>query len=154
MTTKNILPGEVYRLAECLEALAEYHNQVSAHHSGFYPGRPIEDTLELFREALNSKTSMIFAIEESDRIAGFCKIDIHGEKGKLDYLIVKEEYRGRGYGALLMDWAMKAFRECGTKHVEVKIIDGNAAAQRLYEKYGFVMNAHILWHILSDDQLS
>ena len=95
---------------------------------------------------------MISAIEESNGIVGFCKIDIHGEKGKLDYLIVKEEYRGRGYGALLMDWAMRAFCECGAKHVEVKIIDGNAAAQRLYEKYGFVMNAHILWRILSNDQ--
>lgn len=154
MITKNILPGEVYQLAGCLKALAEYHNQVSAHHSGFYPGRPIENTLELFQEALNSKTSMISVIEESGRIVGFCKIDIHGEKGKLDYLIVKEEYRGRGHGALLMDWAMNAFRECGAKHVEVKIIDGNAAAQRLYEKYGFVMNAHILWRILSDDQSS
>lgn len=78
MITKNILPGEVCQLAECLEALAEYHNQVSAHHSGFYPGRPIEDTLELFREALNSKTSMISAMEKSNGIVGFCKIDIHG----------------------------------------------------------------------------
>ena len=59
MITKNILPGEVYQLAECLEALAEYHNRVSAHHSGFYPGRPIEDTLELFRETLCNQTESL-----------------------------------------------------------------------------------------------
>lgn len=74
---------------------------------------------------------------------GFCKIDICGNVGKLDYLVVLKEYRGKGYGKALMDWAMSSFDGNGVHHIEVKVVDGNEAIY-LYEKYGFKMNAYIL----------
>ena len=61
-------------------------------------------------------------MEDNGSVVGFCKIDICGYVGKLDYLVVLKEYRGKGYG---------------------KVVDGNEAIH-LYEKYGFKMNAHIL----------
>ena len=42
-----------------------------------------------------------------------------------------------------MDWAMQPFRSKGVKSIEVKVVAGNDAI-RLYEKYGFQINAHIL----------
>ena len=82
-------------------------------------------------------------MENETEIAGFAKVDLDGKKGKLDYLVVLEEYRGRGYGKMLMDWAMAAFRENGVAEIEVKVVDRNPAIH-LYEAYGFRMNAHIL----------
>ena len=76
-------------------------------------------------------------------IAGFCKADICGENGKLDYLVVRKEFRGKGYGKALMDWAMELFERFKVNHIEVKVVDGNETIH-LYEKYGFQMNAHIL----------
>ena len=61
-----------------------------------------------------------------------------------DFNIVLAEFRGHGYGGVLMDWAMETFRALGVSRIEVKVVDGNAAALRLYEEYGFKMNAHIL----------
>ena len=81
--------------------------------------------------------------EEHGRIIGFCKVDIGGEIGKLDYLVVLSEYRGKGYGKAFMEWAMKVFDEHNIRQIEVKVIDGNEAIH-LYEKYGFKMNTHIL----------
>ena len=54
-----------------------------------------------------------------------------------------KEYRGKGYGKALMDWAMSSFDRNGVHQIEVKVVDGNEAIH-LYEKYGFKMNAHIL----------
>ena len=51
--------------------------------------------------------------------------------------------RGKGYGDMLMNWALDLFRQCGVEQIEVKVADGNNAI-RFYEKYGFRMNAHIL----------
>ena len=45
---------------------------------------------------------------------------------------------------MLMDWAMKFFSEKGITQIEVKVVAGNEAIH-LYEKYGFKINAHILW---------
>lgn len=78
-----------------------------------------------------------------DEIRGFCKVDLDQPTGKLDYLIVSEKQRGKGYGSALMEWAMKCFQDAHVLSVEVKVVDGNPAVH-LYEKYGFRMNAHIL----------
>lgn len=140
---REITAEEVQKLGGCLQSLAEYHNEVSTYFKGNYPSRPYEDTLKLFEEALVKKTSHI-AVEEADnRIVGFCKIDMCDENGKLDYLVIQKEYRGKGYGKSLMDWAMQLFDRCGVHHIEVKVVDGNEAIH-LYEKYGFQINAHIL----------
>ena len=58
--------------------------------------------------------------------------------------MVLAPYRGRGYGGMLMDWAMEHFSQKEIPQVEVRVVAGNEAIH-LYEKYGFKINAHILW---------
>lgn len=140
---REIEASETLKLEKCLRELAEYHNGVSVNFKGDYPSRPYEETLKLFEEDLLKKTSHIAAAEDNGNVVGFCKIDIWGNIGKLDYLVVLKEYRGKGYGKALMDWAMSSFDKNGVHHIEVKVVDGNEAIH-LYEKYGFKMNAHIL----------
>ena len=67
------------------------------------------------------------------------------EVGKLDYLVIMKEYRGRGFGKRLMDWAIRMFAEHEIQQIEVKVVDGNEAIQ-LYEKYGVKMKEHILMY--------
>ena len=133
---------ETGRLAECLEALAAHHNEVSVHFRGAYPKRPYEDTLASFREDVRGGRSRIAVIEEG-KILGFCKIDIDGADGKLDYLVVLKEARGKGYGGLLLVWALDAFRDSGVRRIELRVVDGNDAAG-FYEKYGFRINSHVM----------
>ncbi|MBO4888095.1 MAG: GNAT family N-acetyltransferase [Firmicutes bacterium] len=54
-----------------------------------------------------------------------------------------DDYRGLGYGALLIEWAINRFASHGIHDIDVKVADGNEAVS-FYEKYGFKMNAHIL----------
>lgn len=86
---------------------------------------------------------MIAAMEENGRVIGFCKVNFQGSVGKLDYLVIMKEYRSRGFGKRLMDWAIQMFAEHEIQQIEVKVVDGNETIH-LYEKYGFKMNAHIL----------
>ena len=82
-------------------------------------------------------------MEENDRVLGFCKTDVCGTEGKIDYLIVLKEARGSGYGNDLMDWAVDTLKQSGVNRIEVRVVDGNDAI-RFYEKYGFRINAQIL----------
>ncbi|MBR6338131.1 MAG: GNAT family N-acetyltransferase, partial [Ruminococcus sp.] len=104
---------------------------------------PIEQTLKRFEDDILNKGSRIAVIESDGKIVGFCKADLQGDLGIIEYLVVLESYRGQGYGAELMNWAMKTFESANTRNIEVKVADGNNAVT-LYEKYGFKMNAHIL----------
>jgi len=90
---RTICSDEVWELAECVQELSEYHNQISVNFKGCFPSRPYNETLTIFKNALINKTSRILIEEKDNRIIGFCKIDIDGDYGKLDYLIVLREYR-------------------------------------------------------------
>lgn len=143
MTIRQITAEEIPELYNCVKALSEYHNEVSLYHKGSYPTKPYEETLEKFARDHVSGISEFAVVEDSGEIAGFCKIDLVPDCGKLDYLIVLEQYRGKGYGGALMDWAMARFRDAGIRKMELKVVAGNEAIH-LYEKYGFKINAHIL----------
>ena len=141
---RQITADEAPRLRACVQALSEHHNRVSVNFKGSYPSRSYDKTLSLFAQALEENVSRIAVIEEDSGIVGFCKVDLHGDgTGKLDYLVVLPQCRGRKYGKALMDWAMAVFSGSGVRKIEVKVVDGNDAVH-LYEKYGFRMNAHIL----------
>ncbi len=141
-----IQENEIDLLSECLTQLAQYHNTVSTNFSGYYPRKTCEDVLAKFHEQFKAGVSCIAVVQENDNIIGFCKCDTDAElkQGKLDYLMVLSQYRGKGYGGMLMDWAMKHFSEKGIGQIEVKVVAGNEAIH-LYEKFGFKVNAHILW---------
>ena len=139
---REITSEEASKLYDCLRELSDYHNTKSVNFKGFYPLKPFEKTLESFEEALRNKESYIAVTETENQIVGFCKVGINGENGKLDYLVVKEEFRGKGLGKELMDWAMLMFTRNNVRHIEVKVIDGNPTIH-LYEKYGFKMKSLI-----------
>ena len=85
--------SEVYKLEE----LAEHHNKVSRLFKGMYPKNPYSKTLKRFEEDIKAGKSTIRVVEDGEKILGFCKIDINGAYGHLDYLIVLKESRGKGY---------------------------------------------------------
>jgi len=133
---REISAGEACKLYECLEALAEHHNRVSVHFSGHYPVTPSGERIRQFEKELEAGTARIAVAESGDKVIGFCKISISGRSGVLEYLVVLDEERGKGWGAALMDWAFSCFREAGATEIEVKVVYGNDAIH-LYEKYGF-----------------
>lgn len=143
MQIREIEASETPKLLPCLVQLSAHHNQISLHFKGTYPSSPFDDTIRIFAEALQRQASHIAVIEDGEQIVGFCKVDTATSHGKLDYLVVLREYRRKGLGQQLMDWAMAAFRERHIEHIEVKVVAGNDALH-LYEKYGFKMNAYLL----------
>ena len=144
---REITADEVGRLRECLEALAAHHNKVSNNFQGFYPNRSHETTLAMFREVLQEQSSRVAVVEKDGRVAGFCKVDMQADKGKLEYLVVLPDFRKQGYGKALMDWGMETLRRQGVKQIEVKVVDGNDAIE-LYKSYGFQINAQILLKLM------
>lgn len=140
---REISSKETGRLLECLEALAEHHNQVSAHFKGRYPQTPSEQKIIQFESELEEGRSRIAVIENEKKVIGFCKINTDADTGVLEYLVVLDRERGKGYGAALMEWALNTFRALGIKEIDVKVVCGNDAV-RLYEKYGFRARSVIL----------
>lgn len=54
-------------------------------------------------------------------------------------ILLKEEYRGKGYGTEAINWALDwAFRNANMRRVSLTCYGHNAGAERLYKKLGFL----------------
>ena len=140
---REINPNETDKLYECLEALAEHHNQVSVYFKGHYPQTPSEQKIRQFESELEEGRARIAVAENDGKVIGFCKINTDSRPGVLEYLVVLDRERGKGYGAAFMDWALNTFRELGINDIDVKVVYDNEAI-RFYEKYGFRTRSVIL----------
>jgi putative acetyltransferase len=81
----------------------------------------------------------IFFVLEGDQVQGTCAVLPHGEGDfEIAKMAVAPAARGRGYGDLLMDAAVRFAADAGARRI---VIVSNTVLQpaiRLYEKHGFV----------------
>ena len=135
---RTINAAEAARLEPLYRELARHHNEVSAHFGGNYPSVPIEDQLRECAEDLAAGKAEMAVIEKRGELIALCKVDVVGNRGYLDELVVMPGHRGQGLGSRLMDWADGVFRARNVRQVELRVIVGNEGARRLYERYGFL----------------
>lgn len=69
-----------------------------------------------------------------------------GETGQIGLLGVSSKCQGAGLGKLLMEESLRWFAISGMKRVEVVTQGRNVAAQRLYQKNGFLTQSLGLWY--------
>lgn len=82
------------------------------------------------------------AVDENGSLAGFAVADIEEDGdapfGMVCDVLVKEEYRGQGAGALLLETAVSWLREMGVKDIYLESGLNNHSAHRFFEKRGFI----------------
>ena len=81
----------------------------------------------------------IFFVLEGDRVQGTCAVLRHGEEDcEIAKMAVAPEARGKGYGDLLMETAIRFAGDLGARRVIIVSNTVLEPAIRLYEKHGFV----------------
>jgi len=82
---------------------------------------------------------LLVAIAES-RTVGFAVASVLLEEAELENIAVNAQFRRSGVGKALMESAMAWSIERGAVLMRLEVRIGNAAAQRLYRRLGFVQN--------------
>ena len=97
----------------------------------YSPGRIIE---------MIGKSHQVFVIPDGEEVMGYAVVVVseNGETGELQFVGVREECRGRGYGRRLIlaatDWL---FDHAGVSRISLNVNQDLAGARRLYESVGF-----------------
>lgn len=63
---------------------------------------------------------------------------IPGKRIYLSRMIVKEEYRNRGIGAIILDYLIDYSKQIGYEEIALGVDTDNLNARHLYEKKGFI----------------
>lgn len=114
---------------------------------------PRDRVTALYREWLNRSchgfADEVLVAEVDGRAGGFitCHLDT-GSKGRVGLVGVSADLRGKGVGKALLAAATEYFAAARTSRVEVATQARNLAAQRLYQRSGFVTSSVGLWYHL------
>ena len=95
------------------------------------------------------RAAIVFvAVLPNDVAVGYisCYLDPRSQEGSIGLIGVNAPVRGRGIGQSLVDAALHWFREQGVKIVTVVTQGRNRAAQRLYQKRGFLTRHLQFWY--------
>lgn len=126
-----------------IDKLSQYHNGVSKNFKNLYPMQNPSVTVKEFEDDVENGKSIILVDREKNTTKGFIKLDFNKDVGAISYLFVQDEYRGEGIGKVLIEEAMKKFKEYRVKQVDAKVVYGNPAVE-YYEKLGFKKQQYIM----------
>ncbi len=91
-------------------------------------------------ERLLSQAKLVFngKLTNSDYIVGFIGLWIVVDEVHITTITVKKDCRRQGIGELLLTTAIELSIEQNTHFITLEVRTSNAAARKLYEKFGFV----------------
>jgi len=72
------------------------------------------------------------------QVQGFIQLRFFDDTADLDFIVIHPSLRGQGFAQLLLNEAQAIVAHSGVKRLLLEVGHGNIAAQRLYEKLGFI----------------
>jgi len=102
---------------------------------------------EHFDDGVNGERRALFLAESEDgTVVGNFKITVWSF-GVADFgMAVLDGWRGKGVGSRLLEAGIAFAREHGAHKIALQMWPHNTGAQRLYEKYGFVVEGRLRRH--------
>ena len=95
-------------------------------------------SLEMYlAELKNPEVSFFFLARSGDAVVGFCSFWRVLDELHINNLAVLPEYRREGIGAALLARVLREGRRLGAGRATLEVRRSNAAAARLYERFGF-----------------
>ena len=90
-----------------------------------------------FSEALADESNFLFVCVADGSVIGYADTWCVLDEATITNIAVKEEFRGRGIGAMLLKEALDEAKRRDIAAVTLEVRKSNASAIRLYEKFGF-----------------
>lgn len=105
----------------------------------------IDDSREGIAKYLLRNPDTCFVAEDNGNIAGVIMSGHDGRRGFIYHTTVKEEYRRRGIGKMLVDSALAALETEGIHKVALVVFEKNVSGNIFWEKAGFTVRDDLVY---------
>lgn len=143
--TKSIMEISDSELYQC------YYESFSQAQDRMFQDQTDKERQEYFHDyyskskPLIKEASLVLKKTESNQIVGVTLVRPRGEDAHLALLAVHPKFQGRKLGLLLLRLIMKTVFQQGFKTISLGV-DIDNPAMRIYQKFGFETNSHIIAH--------
>lgn len=106
------------------------------------------------RKVIKSRKDKVFVAEVEKKIVGFIWIGIKYDNwvyaeaddyGEIEYLFVKNSYRGKGISSMLRKKSFEWFRKKKVQWVMLHVHKKNKKAHKVYKKWGYEDYEKTMW---------
>jgi [ribosomal protein S18]-alanine N-acetyltransferase len=111
------------------EALAEIHAAAFGH----------AWSADEFAALLAERTAFAVGVRRVSRLVGFVLVRVVADEAEILTIAVRPNSRGRGFGRMLMDEALRRLHRAGASACFLEVDRGNAPALALYRSLGFAV---------------
>lgn len=94
-------------------------------------------TYESLTRDLKENSSARYFVAETDRVVGYMSFWKVVDEGQINNIAVLPDYRNRGIGGRLLDFAIETGKSMGVNSFTLEVRSSNIGAVKLYEKHGF-----------------
>lgn len=134
--------------AEDIDSLAEMLGRLFSQDIEFTPD-PVKQKEGIAAILSDENIGRIFVLRDETVIVGMVSLlysvstALGGKVAVLEDMFVRQEYRDRGYGSMLIESALDFAKANGLKRVTLLTDEDNHGAQRFYSSHGFYRSGMI-----------
>lgn len=89
--------------------------------------------------ALMYRSKQGYVLTEGTRAIGLLVLEMDHKKNhyNIDIILIDKKFQGRGYGKVMLNWAIERLKKEGAKELEIGVNRFNHAAKKIYMDAGF-----------------
>jgi RimJ/RimL family protein N-acetyltransferase len=155
MTESEFLRFEEYAIKDYAEQQAKADNW----HCDEAMKKSEERFQRQFQDGLSTQGHVFYSVQDDElsAIVGASHIIIYNEGSKskvfLDYLLIYEPFRGKGYGKQTLRMLHAKMIEMGINHIHLHVFSHNHIARALYGGMGYLTTGFQMLKQLDDEQI-
>jgi len=97
-----------------------------------------EQRAEKFRKSLTNPEIDVYCVTFEKEMIGF--LTTHKIDSEIWSIYLLEEFRGKGHGKVMLDFALESLQHIGHKKITLWVFEENIRARRFYENNGLIFD--------------
>ena len=79
----------------------------------------------------------VFGLKLSSLIIGICVVQVVLDEAQINFFVVNQKYRKKGYGSYLMSYLIKKCQKSNIKKLFLEVSNTNSNAENFYSRFDF-----------------
>ena len=79
----------------------------------------------------------VFGLLLSNLVIGICVFHVVLDEAQINFFVVNQKYRGKGYGSFLMSYLIKECEKSNINRIFLEVSNTNIIAEKFYSRFDF-----------------
>ncbi len=86
---------------------------------------------------LKKEDVKVFGLFLSNLVIGICVFHVVLDEAQINFFVVNQKYRGKGYGSYLMSYLIKECEKSSINRIFLEVSNNNITAEKFYSSFDF-----------------